>query len=574
LRPEALAAALAALLITVSCGTGSGSVAKIQSPAKAPGAAVAGEFAFDASNRKVAFRRVTESQYRHAIADVFGRDVTINARFEPEQRQDGLQAIGNSQLSITTTGLEQYVAVARAISDQVLSEENRDRIVGCKPAAPGAADAACAETFIKARGRQLFRRPLTREEIDRRMAIWKAGAEQSGDFHKGLRLSLSSLLMAPEFLFRVERAEPDPSRAGQQRLDGYTKAARLSYLFWDTAPDEELLQVAHTGEIHTPAGLQKQIDRLTASPRLEDGVRAFFVDMLHFEAFDALTKDGQTYPRFSQAVADSAREETIRFLVDHLVTQERDYRDIFTSKETFINRPLAAMYDVAYPSSEPWTRYKFADNSERSGVLTQVTFLSLFSHPGRSSPTVRGVKLHEIFMCVKVPDPPPDVDFSKVQAIEKGTVRTRLIDHMTNPGCSTCHKLSDPAGLMLERFDGAGQFRIAENNQPIDVTGEFNGKHYQGATGLGQYLRDSPLVPACFVKNVYYYGQGRPVDYKEQAYLTQQTEAFQQSGYRLRDLYRRIASSPEFFKVVESSPAPAGSSGSASGAQVSSGGSQ
>lgn len=519
-----------------------------------PAATVAFEPFVDAGRTKIAYRRVTEAQYRHAIADVFGTDVTISARFEPEQRLDGLQAIGNSQLSITTTGLEQYISVARSIADQVVDGDRRDAAVGCTPAAPS--DAACAESFIETYGLKLFRRPLSAAETERRLAIWKAGVDQSGDFYKGLKLSLVSLLVAPEFLFRVERAESDPAKPGELRLDGYTKAARLSYMLWDAAPDAELMQAAYTGDIHTEAGLRKQVDRLIASPRLEDGARAFFTDMLHFEAFDTLTKDTQTYPLFSQAVADSAREETLRFLVDHLIVRGEDYRDIFTTRDTYINRTLAAIYDVPYASAEPWTRYTFPESAERSGVLTQSTFLSLFSHPGRSSPTIRGVKLHEVFMCLKTPDPPADVDFSKVQATEKGTVRTRLIDHMTNPGCSTCHKISDPAGLMLERFDSIGQRRLMENGQPIDVTGEIGGNKYMGAAGAGQYLHDSPLTSECLVRNVYYYGQGRPVDYKEQAYLDAQTDAFAKNGYRLPDLYRSLIFSPEFFKVVKPKDPP------------------
>ncbi len=216
-----------------------------------------------------------------------------------------------------------------------------------------------------------------------------------------------------------------------------------------------------------------------------------------------------------------------------------------------MNRSLAAVYNVPYPSAETWARISFPEDSERSGVLTQATFLSLFAHPGSSSPTLRGVNLNDIFLCVPTPPPPPNVDFSKVQATANGTVRSRLIDHMTNPGCSTCHRMSDPVGLTLEHFDGMGQRRTLENGQPIDVSAEIGATTFSGAQGLGRYLHDSPLVPACLVRNVYYYGQGRPVDYKESDYLTGQTAAFAKAGYRMADLYRSMIASPEFFKVVK-----------------------
>ena len=73
---------------------------------------------------------------------------------------------------------------------------------------------------------------------------------------------------------RVEVAEADPARAGQYRLDGFTKASRLSFLLWDTAPDEELLSLAASGAIHDEATLKDQAQRMVASPRLRDGARA------------------------------------------------------------------------------------------------------------------------------------------------------------------------------------------------------------------------------------------------------------------------------------------------------------
>jgi hypothetical protein len=503
----------------------------------------------DRASFTAAYRRLTESQYRHAIADAFGPRVTINARFEPERREDGLQAVGNARLSITTTGLEQYLAVARSVADQVVDGEGRDARVGCVPSAEGAADASCAETFIKWRGQQLFRRPLTAAETASFVSIWESSSRQSGDFHKGLKLSLIGMLVSPDFLFRIEKAEADPVTPAAYRLDAYSTASRLSFVLWDAGPDEELLEAARTGEIQTQAGLRWQIDRLTASPRLEGGVRAFFADMLHFEAFDTLTKDAATYPKFSQAVADSAREETLRFLVDHLVARGGDYRDIFTARDTILNRPLAAVYGVPYLSADAWAPYTFAEDSERSGILTQVTFLSLFSHPGRSSPTIRGVKLHEIFLCVPTPDPPADVDFSKVQATENGTVRTRLIDHMTNPGCSTCHRISDPAGLTLEHFDGLGQRRTSENGVPIDVSAEIGPARFSGAQGLGQYMHDQPLAASCLVRRVNSYGAGKAFDPRDMAWLTAQTQTFAAGGYRMADLYRNMLSDPRFFRV-------------------------
>jgi len=504
---------------------------------------------------KVALRRITETQYRHAIADAFGSEIKINARFEPEQRVDRLLAIGSAQLSLTSSGFEQYFALASSVSDQVLSEKQRAVTVPCKPANPTHADDACARRFLTRYGERLFRRPLTESEISARLRTASAGAKQSKDFYAGLKLALTSLLAAPEFLFRVETAEPDPTNREQYRLDAYTKAARISFLLWDSAPDEELLTAARTGAIHTQNELERQLSRMISSPRLEDGVRAFFTDVLQLDGFENLTKDPTIYPKFNQAVADSAKEQTLKTIIDLLVRKKGDYRDLFTSNDTFINRPLASVYQVPFASSSEWAPYTFPQSSERSGILTEVAFLSLFAHPGSSSPTRRGIKMNEIFMCQVTPDPPADVDFSKVQGSDKPTVRARLLDHMTSPGCAGCHRRNDPLGLTLEHFDGLGQLRTMENGTMIDVSGEIDGVKIQGAQGLGQFLHDNPRVPRCLVRNVHSYGVGRKADRQDEEYLVGEAKAFASGGYRFPDLMMQIASSPHFFKVVTSSGA-------------------
>lgn len=513
-------------------------------------AAPSSHSAEDVATTKVALRRITETQYRHTIADVFGPRIKVEARFEPERREEGLLALGSAMLSLTSSGFEQYFSLASAIAEQVLSEKERGAIVRCTPADATKSDNACARTFIAGYGELLFRRPFTQPEIDSRLQAAALGADQSKDFYAGLKLALTSMLVAPDFLFRIESAQSDPADPTQQRLDGFTKASRLSYLLWDTAPDAELLNAARSGAIHSQSALEKQIERMIASPKFEAGARAFFADMFQLDGFGNMVKDPMIYPKFSQSVAEASREQMLLRTVDLLVTEKGDYRDLFTSDETFINRSLAAVYNVPYPSKAAWTTYTFPPESERSGILTDIGFLSLHSHPGTSSPTRRGIKVLEIFMCMATPQPPADVDFSKVQDSTKGTVRGRLLDHMENEGCSGCHRKTDPLGLALEHFDGLGQLRTLENGMPIDVTAELKDAKIEGAEGVGEYLRNEPRVASCLVRNVYSYGVGQKTRGRDRQYLAAQTKAFIESGYRFPELMKRIASSPEFFKVV------------------------
>lgn len=551
-------------VLALAAGVAGGLLASCASSDSATKAA-ASESATDHRAAKltlVGTRRITELEYRHAIADLFGPTIKVEGRFEPEIRKDGLLAIGASEASISDAGFAQYFQIARSIADQVLLttpaqdsqkvavQAARDKVVSCKPAKVDASDAACAETFVRTYGERLLRRPLGDADVAQRLRLAEAGAIQNKDFYHGLKLALISLLTSPEFLFRLETAEPDGAQS--VRLDGYSKAARLSYLMWDAPPDAELLAAAKDGSINTPAGLKAQIDRLGADhARMEVGLRSFFTDMLAFNMFEDLTKDPKVYPKFNLAVAESAREQTLRVLVDQLITKNGDYRDIFTTRDSFINRSLAPVYKVPYTYDGDWTRYTFPAESGQSGVLTQATFMMLFAHPGRSSPTVRGVKLSEIFMCMHIPPPPADVDFSKVRDSDAGTVRQRLLQHATNAGCSSCHMLSDPPGLALENFDGLGQFRTMESGQKIDVSVDWMGKKFEGSHGLGVNFHDDQQIPACLVRNVFAYGTGRAPDKTDQAFIDRQIKTFAAKGYTVPALIADIAASPEFYRVAE-----------------------
>src|SRR5690606_32586041 len=144
-------------------------------------------------------------------------------------------------------------------------------------------------------------------------------------------------------------------------------------------PDDGLLKAAESGALHTAKGRAQQVERMLASVRLETGMRAFFDDMFGFDDFNALSKDASVYPKFTgQAMAD-AREETIRTVVDHLVAQKRDYRDLYTTRETFISPALAVIYGLTTPPN--WTRYEFPADSPRAGILTHISFLAVHAHP-------------------------------------------------------------------------------------------------------------------------------------------------------------------------------------------------
>lgn len=502
-------------------------------------------------------RRLTAQQYRQIIEDTFGSSITLGGRFEPDRREAGLVAVGAGQASVTATGFEQYDKMARAIALQVVDARHRPQLVSCKPAATNKPDRACAAMFLAHAGRLLYRRPLTQIELQMHVAGAGEATAKVGDFYKGLALALGGMLSSPEFLFIQEFTEPDPGHSGGQRLDAFSKASRLSFFLWNTMPDDELLAAAERGELHTQKGLNRQVERLLASPRLEAGVRAFFSDMLGFDAFVTLAKDATLYPKFTFKMLEASQEQTLRTLTDLLLTQNGDSRDMFTTRKTYLTPLLASVYRVRMASpnglTDTWQPYLFADDERQAGILTQASFVALHSHPGRSSPTLRGKALRETLLCQKVPDPPANVNFNIVQDTANPnykTVRQRLSAHATEAMCAGCHKITDPIGLALENFDTIGGYRSDENGAAIDSSGELDGVKFSDAVGLGKAMHDNAAASACLVKRVYAYGVGRETTPSEAAWLRGSLQPqFAADGYRLPSLLRRIATSETFFRI-------------------------
>ena len=500
-------------------------------------------------------RLMSQSQYANTIAYVFGKDIKVATRFPPAPRIKGLLSLGQTRTGITPGAAEQFHRNAYAVADQVVDPAHRDFLIPCQPASPTKADPACAGQFLGRVGRLLYRRPLTEAELQQSVAAAGVAADRFGDFYKGASYALSGMLASSKFLFFAERDEADPANPPLRRLDAYSKASRLSLLLWDSAPDDLLIKAAETGALQTREGMAHQLDRMLASPRLEVGVRAFFGDMLGFDSFANLAKDQTIYPAFNAQTASDAPEQLLRTLVYELLTRKGDYRDLFTTRETFVTPALAMLYRAPAPAPG-WTLYEFPKDSPRQGLLTQIGFLSLHAHPGRSSATKRGRALRELILCQPVPDPPPNVDFSIVEDphAKFRTARERLTAHNTDPVCAGCHKLTDPIGLALENFDGAGQFRKTEaENAPIDASGELDGQAYGDATGLALAVRNNPATTSCLVNRMFSYAVGREIGRKDRELIAFLGQRFAQDGYRVPDLMRTIAASDAFMRVA---PAP------------------
>ncbi|WP_417620976.1 DUF1592 domain-containing protein [Parasphingorhabdus sp.] len=504
-------------------------------------------------------RRLTEEQYRASVADIFASDIPINARFEKPVREQGLIAIGTGRAGISAFAVEQYEAAAQGIVAAVLGKKRRAEFIDCGPAKAADFDEKCARSFLAGKGEMLFRRPLRPEELAKYVGLARQSYDRLGDFYEGLGLSLYTMLVAPDFLFRIETIQPGQNGAVDE-LDAYSKATRLSFFLTNSSPDAELLRAAREGDLDNDRGLGRQVDRLMASPGFERAVRAFFTDMLQFDRFGELSKDSAIFPAYNSDVAGEAQEQTLKTIVDHLLEKEGDYRDLFTTRQTYLTRNLGVIYRAPVPTRGDWEQVTFDKDANRAGIQSHISFLALHSHPGRSSPTLRGYGVRQVFLCQNVPDPPANVNFAAVEENTNAkmvTARDRLKMHSTEPSCAGCHKVMDPLGLTMENYDGIGIFRTSENGAPIDTTGSLDGTAFDTTDGLAEALRDHPETPRCVVERLYNNAVGRDITWDERYYLDWLIAAFEDNGYRVPALMREIAMSENFFAITRARRAPA-----------------
>jgi hypothetical protein len=164
---------------------------------------------------------------------------------------------------------------------------------------------------------------------------------------------------------------------------------------------------------------------------------------------------------------------------------------------------------------------------------------------------LRGRAIRELLMCQPVPNPPGNVDFTAVQDTankEMPTARIRLEAHINNPVCAGCHKITDPLGLTLERFDGIGKFRARENDALIDPSGRMGPARFSGALGLGQTMAKDPQTTQCVASRAIQYATGRPTASDEFVEATE--KGFAKASYNIRALFLRVATAPAAYQVT------------------------
>jgi hypothetical protein len=338
-----------------------------------------------------------------------------------------------------------------------------------------------------------WRRPLTEAEKQGLRAFYAKTMASEHDHTKAVRAVIARVLIAPEFLYRIEQPV---SSAVVKPLCSWELASRMSFFLWSSIPDEELRRAAAAGDLNDPQLMQRQVKRMLADPKARRMSAEFFGQWLGFYRFDQFKGvDTGRFPEFTDGVRNAMYDEAVSFF-EYIIRHDRPNREILSADYTFLNKTLADYYGVKakVKSATAAEKVEGAGAMERGGALRLGAVLTTTSAPLRTSPVKRGDWI--LRRILNTPTPPPPADAGSIPADDKLfgglSLHDKLEAHKRNATCANCHARIDPLGFPLENYDSTGRWRSQyPDGKPIYNAGTtFDHVDIQGASGLLKYLED------------------------------------------------------------------------------------
>ena len=352
------------------------------------------------------------------------------------------------------------------------------------------------------------------------------------------------MLVDPQFLFRLER---DPKPGTSAPITDVELASRLSYFLWSSMPDDELLKLGETNQLHQPAVLDAQVKRMIADPKSDAFAENFAGQWLETRSLDAVKRDAKKFPEWNNDLKGAMRTETRQFFAA-VMREDRPLTDFIDGKYTFLNELLAKHYGIDGVKGTDFRRVELTGD-QRSGVFTQGSVLTVSAYPTRTSVVLRGKYLLENVLNAPPPPPPPDVPALNEAEVGVATsLRQQMERHRADPLCASCHSKMDPLGFALENYDAVGKWRTQDGKFPIDASGKFpNGKEFNGPEQMKSLLAENmPAFARCVAEKMLTYALGRGVEEFDRRTMDDLVRQVTQHDYKVQSLILGIVHSVPF----------------------------
>lgn len=394
-----------------------------------------------------------------------------------------------------------------------------------------------------------WRRPLGPEEKEAILASYHADRAEGVKHDPAFRAALARVLSSPWFLYRAEQPAP-----GQhwQPVSGDELATRLSFLLWDSIPDDPLRSIA--ANLHDPVVMEEQLGRMLKDGRVRGMAEEFGARWLGVRDFVANHGRSLThFPEFTPELRDALADEPVRFFED-LLMNDRHVADVIAADAVVINEVLAKHYGIPGVNGPHWRRVEEVSAYGRGGFLGFGAVIAKQSAAARTSPIKRGAWLVQV-LGERLPKVPPDVPPLPETPPAGLSVREITERHRADQKCAGCHDRIDPYGMAMERFDAIGRLRPANELKPGDTTGTLrDGTEIDDIAGLRNYFagpRRQDLFRS-LARKLTGYALGRAVMTSDRNLVDKVTTAMT-SGGRWSDALLPIVQSEQFRCIRPSS---------------------
>ena len=403
-----------------------------------------------------------------------------------------------------------------------------------------------------------YRRPVTPDEVDRKVALFQKLRGQETTFEATMISTLTAVLCSSHFLLLSEPADKAvdaESAIERRRLNDYELASRLSYFLWSSMPDSTLFELASAGKLHQPSVLLAQVERMISDPQSKGFSRNFASQWLDLAGIRRLAVNPE-YFDFKETTKDQFEEESIQF-VHHVMTENLSITTFVDSDFAVVNPDLARHYRIP-DISGGFQIHSLNKEHHRGGLMTQASMLFGNSTGAESHPIKRGVWVLERLL--DDPPPPNVPDLPEPEEKDEATLslKERLVEHARVESCRDCHSKIDPWGVPFENYNALGQWRegtsdplvkTAHQRVTVDPSTQLrNGKIILNLDDLKHYILTDkkPQFRRAIVRKVMAYSLGRYLEFSDRTAVESICEILENDGDSFQTLLKQIVLSEPF----------------------------
>jgi hypothetical protein len=269
-----------------------------------------------------------------------------------------------------------------------------------------------------------------------------------------------------------------------------------------------------------------QAVRLLTLPHARYQFRRFVLEWLEVDGLLETAKSSLLFPSYD-ALKPFMLAETESYVDEVMVNGGASVQSLLAGGFASVGPEMARFYGLSTYGPRASLR-----GTARLGVLQQASFLAAHAHEDVTSPVKRGDFVMRKLLCERLKRP-AEIGLEVVMPPPSATLsnRERLVQHIADPGCASCHRTLDSIGFTFEGFDATGAAQSSDHQKPIDArasvrlgAGNDEPLELDSSAALTQALLKTPTISECFARHAFRYFSAQSDPAVEASFLSLRAE--------------------------------------------------